>query len=273
MTVFAAARRSGCEAGRILKGIERKKTMKETPVGLARADVVLVERQIFASRAKAREAIAAGLVRAGGKIIRKASAPIGCSAKIEASPAYPWVSRGGVKLAAALDAFGFDPAGLVCLDVGASTGGFTHVLLSRGAASAICVDVGHGQLHADIARDPRVVSHEGMDARGLTKASLACRPVIVTCDVSFVSLTLILPPVLALAAPGAALVALIKPQFEAGPGRAVKGIVKDNAIRLEACEKIENLVKTLGWRIIGLMPSPIEGGGGNQEFLLGARRE
>jgi 23S rRNA (cytidine1920-2'-O)/16S rRNA (cytidine1409-2'-O)-methyltransferase len=246
--------------------------VKEKPVPHPRADVALLGRQLFPSRAKAQEAIAAGLVRADGEIIRKASAPIRPDAKIESAPAYPWVSRGGVKLAAALDAFGFDPAGRVCLDAGASTGGFTHVLLARGAAEVVCVDTGHGQLHEAIARDPRVVSHEGMDARGLTKASLARAPSVVTCDVSFVSLTLILPAVLPLAAPDAALVALIKPQFEAGPGRTIKGIVKDSALRLEACEKIESLVKSLGWHIIGILPSPIEGGDGNQEFLLGARQ-
>ena len=237
-----------------------------------RADVALVGRQLFPSRAKAQEAIAAGLVRADGEIIRKASAPIGPNARIESAPAYPWVSRGGVKLTAALEAFGFDPAGHFCLDVGASTGGFTHVLLARGAAEVVCVDTGHGQLHETIARDPRVISFEGIDARHLTQASLARAPSFVTCDVSFISLALILPAVLPLAAPEAALVALIKPQFEAGPGRTVKGIVKDSAIRREACEKIENLVKSLGWQILGIMPSPIDGGDGNQEFLLGARQ-
>ncbi len=246
--------------------------MKEKPVPLPRADVALVGLELFPSRAKAQEAIAAGLVRVDGEILRKASAPIGPNAKIESAPAYPWVSRGGVKLAAALDAFGFNPAGQVCLDVGASTGGFTHVLLARGAAEVICVDSGQGQLHETIARDPRVISFEKMDARGLTKTLLARDPSFVTCDVSFISLALILPAVLPLAAPEAALVALIKPQFEAGPGRAVKGIVKDRTIRLEVCEKIETLVQSLGWQILGLMPSPIEGGDGNREFLLGARR-
>lgn len=247
--------------------------MKEKSVPLPRADVALVGRKLFASRAKAQEAIAAGLVRADGKILRKASAPLLPSAHIEATQAYPWVSRGGVKLAAALEAFGFDPAGRVCLDVGASTGGFTHVLLARGAAEVICVDAGHGQLHVDIARDPRVVSREGADARDLTKASFARAPSLVTCDVSFISLALILPAVLPLAASNAALVALIKPQFEAGPGRTVKGIVKDNAIRREACKKIKSLVKGLGWKVLGILPSPVEGGDGNQEFLLGAIRE
>lgn len=244
--------------------------MKEKPATHRRADVALVGRQLFPSRAKAQEAIAAGLVRADGKVVRKASAPLPPNAHIEAAQAYPWVSRGGVKLAAALDAFGFDPAGRVCLDVGASTGGFTHVLLARGATEVVCVDSGHGQLHGYIARDSRVVSREGVDARSLTLSSLARAPAIVTCDVSFISLTLVLPAVLPLAAPGASLIALVKPQFEAGPGRAVKGIVKDSAIRREACEKIENLVKSLGWQVIGILPSPIEGGDGNQEFLLGA---
>lgn len=244
--------------------------MNAKPVTPPRADVALVARQLFASRAKAQEAIAAGLVRADGKIVRKASAPIPPGAAVEATQAYPWVSRGGVKLAAALDAFGFDPAGRVCLDVGASTGGFTHVLLARGAAEVVCVDSGHDQMHPDIARDPHVVSREATDARHLTKASLARAPSLVTCDVSFISLTLVLPSVLPLAAPNAALVALIKPQFEAGRGRVVKGFVKDSAVRREACEKIESLVKHSGWKIIGIMPSPIEGGDGNQEFLLGA---
>jgi 23S rRNA (cytidine1920-2'-O)/16S rRNA (cytidine1409-2'-O)-methyltransferase len=246
--------------------------MKAKPDPHQRADVALVERQLFPSRAKAQEAIAAGLVRADGEIVRKASAPIRADAEIEATPAYPWVSRGGVKLAAALDSFGFDPAGQVCLDAGASTGGFTHVLLARGAAEVVCVDSGHGQLHADIAGDPRVTLIEGTDVRTVTKASLARAPSLLTCDVSFISLTLVLPAVLPLATPDAALVALIKPQFEAGPGGTIKGIVKNSAVRQEACEKINSLVKSLGWHVSGIIPSPIEGGDGNQEFLLGARQ-
>jgi 23S rRNA (cytidine1920-2'-O)/16S rRNA (cytidine1409-2'-O)-methyltransferase len=244
--------------------------MNAKPFAPPRADVALVARQLFPSRAKAQEAIAAGLVRANGRIIRKASEPILPSAEIEAAPAYPWVSRGGVKLAAALDAFGFDPAGRVCLDAGTSTGGFTHVLLTRGATEVVCVDCGHGQLHPDIASDPRVLSHEGMDVRHLTNASLARAPSFITCDVSFISLALVLPALLPLAAACAELVALIKPQFEAGRGRAVKGIVKDLAVQREACEKIESLVKSLGWQIARIVPSPIEGGDGNQEYLLGA---
>lgn len=246
--------------------------MKRKPVSLPRADVVLVTREIFPSRAKAQEAITAGLVRADGKILRKASEPIEPHALIEAEPAYPWVSRGGVKLSAALDAFGFDPAGQFCLDIGTSTGGFAHVLLTRGAAGVTCVESGHGQLHPEIARDPRIRSHEGTDARRLTPDMLLQEPSLVTCDVSFISLTLVLPLVLPLAASKAELVALVKPQFEAGPGRTIKGIIKDGTLRREACEKIGSLVKNLGWHVLGILPSPIEGGDGNQEFLLGARR-
>ena len=208
----------------------------------------------------------------GGKILRKASESIDSDTHIEAAAPYPWVSRGGVKLAAALDAFGFDPAGQFCLDIGTSTGGFAHVLLARGAAEVVCVDVGHGQLHSDLARDPRIKSREGIDARSLTADALETTPSFVSCDVSFISLALVLPTVLRLTGPHAALVALIKPQFEAGPGRAVKGIVKDEAIRREVCTKIETLVEDLGWRLAGTIGSPIEGGDGNMEFLLGARR-
>jgi len=237
-----------------------------------RADLALVERKLFESRAKAQEAIAAGLVRADGKVLRKASEPIASAARIEASSPYPWVSRGGVKLAAALEAFGFDPAGRACLDIGASTGGFTHVLLSRGASSVFAVDVGRGQLHPDLACDPRVTSREATDARSLSPAFLSTAPEFITCDVSFISLKLVLPAVAPLAARGAKLVALIKPQFEAGPGHVVKGIVKDASIRRKACAEIKSLVETLGWRVEGLLPSPIEGGDGNIETLIGATR-
>jgi 23S rRNA (cytidine1920-2'-O)/16S rRNA (cytidine1409-2'-O)-methyltransferase len=240
--------------------------------GRQRADIALVERKVFASRAKAQEAIAAGLVRADGKILRKASEPIGPDVRVEASAPHPWVSRGGVKLAAALDAFGFDPAGLSCLDVGASTGGFTHVLLARGALEVLAVDVGRGQLHPDLARDSRVVLREATDARSLAAASLAVAPQFIVCDVSFISLKLVLPAVLPLAAAEAKLVALIKPQFEAGPGHVHKGVVKDESIRRKAWAEIQILIDALGWRIEGLLPSPIEGGDGNVEYLVGAAR-
>ena len=186
---------------------------------------------------------------------------------------HPWVSRGGVKLAAALDAFGFDPAGRACLDIGASTGGFAHVLLARGAASVVAVDVGRGQLHSDIAGDPRVTSREATDARSLTANDLPEPPQLLTFDVSFISLAFVLPAVLPLAAPDAGLIALIKPQFEAGRAYVVKGIVRDPAIHDEVCRRISALVQSLGWRVDGLIPSPIEGGDGNREFLIGASRQ
>jgi 23S rRNA (cytidine1920-2'-O)/16S rRNA (cytidine1409-2'-O)-methyltransferase len=177
-----------------------------------------------------------------------------------------------VKLAAALDEFGFDPNGLVCLDIGASTGGFTHVLLDRGAAAVVAVDVGYGQLHPDIASDPRVSSREHTDARTLAADALPAPPQLVTFDVSFISLALVLPPVARLATPDAKLVALIKPQFEAGPAHVVKGIVKDSFVHAEVCARIETLIQKLGWRVDGLIPSPIDGGDGNREFLIGASR-
>ncbi|MGH6798306.1 MAG: TlyA family RNA methyltransferase [Roseiarcus sp.] len=237
-----------------------------------RADAALVERKLFASRAKAQEAIAAGLVSAEGKTLQKPSELIAADATVVAAAPYPWVSRGGVKLAAALDAFGFDPTGRFCLDIGASTGGFTHVLLSRGAANVVAIDVGRGQLHAAIARDPRVDSREMTDARSLAVGSFTESPQFITCDVSFISLALILPSVTRLTSEDAKLVALIKPQFEAGPAHVVKGVVKDPAVHVAVCARIKRLVQSLGWRVDGVIPSPIEGGEGNREFLIGASR-
>jgi 23S rRNA (cytidine1920-2'-O)/16S rRNA (cytidine1409-2'-O)-methyltransferase len=237
-----------------------------------RADLALVARGFFASRAKAREAIEAGLVRLDGAVLRKPSELVGDEARLEAEAPYPWVSRGGVKISAALDVFGIDPAGKAALDIGASTGGFADVLLSRGAAHVTCVDVGSGQLHEKIARDPRVTALEKFDARKLTLADLPGAPDLVVCDVSFISLALVLPPVLALTAPGAEAAILIKPQFEAGPEHVKKGFVRDALVREAVCEKILALVAGLGWRALGLVPSPICGGDGNIEFLLGARR-
>jgi len=237
-----------------------------------RADIALVERGFFASRAKAREAIEAGLATVDGRVIAKPSEPIAAEAALQALAPYPWVSRGGVKLAAALEAFGIDPAGKNALDIGASTGGFAHVLLEGGATHVTCVDVGHSQLHPTIANNPRVTSREKYDARKLTPADLAEPPDVIVCDVSFISLALVLPPVLALAAPGAELAVLIKPQFEAGPENVKKGLVRDPQVREAVCARIVKLVESLGWRVVGLLPSPISGGDGNHEFLLGARR-
>lgn len=236
-----------------------------------RADRLLVERGFFESRAKAQDAIAAGLVTADGRPVRKASDEIAPGAEITAEAAHPWVSRGGVKLAHALDAFGIDPAGRTCLDAGASTGGFTEVLLSRGAAGVTAADVGHGQLHPKVAADPRVRSLEGRDVRGLAPADLPEAPSLVVIDVSFIPLATALPPVLALAAPGATLVALVKPQFEAGRAHVGKnGIVKDEAVHGRVCAEAEDLVRSCGWTVRGTIPSPIAGGEGNKEFLLAA---
>ncbi len=235
-----------------------------------RADIVLVERGLFASRARAQEAIAAGLVSADGAVVRKASENLAPDARIVAGAPHPWVSRGGVKLAAALDAFALDPAGLCCLDVGASTGGFTDVLLTRGARSVVSVDVGHGQFDARLRADPRVSLREGLDARRLTRA-IAGAPRAIVCDVSFISQRLLLPHVLALADRSAWLVSLVKPQFEAGRERLVKGAVKDPAALRFACEAVRRCVEDLGWTSLGLIPSPLPGGDGAREFLYAAR--
>jgi 23S rRNA (cytidine1920-2'-O)/16S rRNA (cytidine1409-2'-O)-methyltransferase len=235
-----------------------------------RADRLLVERGLFDSRAKAQAAIAAGLVRVGDTPVRKASEEIVIDAPLQAAPAHPYVSRGGVKLAAALDQFGFDPKRRICLDVGASTGGFTQVLLERGARRVIAVDVGRGQLHASLRARPEVVSLEETDIRNVSPARLDEAPDLVTVDTSFISLKLVLPAALALTKTPAQLVALIKPQFEAGRAALKKGVVRDAAVHAAVCADIADFVASLGWRVLGVIPSPITGGDGNAEFLLGA---
>ena len=237
-----------------------------------RADRLLVERGLFDSRTKAQAAIAAGLVTANEAPVRKASEEIAVDAALSATPAHPYVSRGGVKLAAALDHFKFDPQGRICLDVGASTGGFTQVLLERGAKRVYAVDVGHGQLHESLRGRPEIVSLEQTDIRTLSAAQLNEPPDLVTVDVSFISLKLALPPALALAKPPAQLIALIKPQFEAGRAQAKKGIVRDPAVHAAVCDDISAFVASLGWRVLGIIPSPIAGGDGNAEFLLGSAK-
>jgi 23S rRNA (cytidine1920-2'-O)/16S rRNA (cytidine1409-2'-O)-methyltransferase len=236
-----------------------------------RADRLLVERGLFESRAKAQAAIAAGHVTANGVAVRKASDEIATDAAIDARAAHPYVSRGGLKLAAAIDAFGFDPKGRVCLDVGASTGGFTEVLLERGAARIYAVDVGRGQLHASLRERPAVLSLEQTDIRALQPLDPA--PDLVVMDVSFISLKQVLPAALKLATFTAQLVALIKPQFEAGRERVKKGVVRDPALHATVCDDIIAFVASLGCRVIGVIPSPITGGDGNAEFLLGAVRD
>ena len=237
-----------------------------------RADRTLVERGLAPSRARAQAAIEAGLVSADGVRVEKASQPISAEAELRAAPAYPYVSRGGLKLAAALDRFAFHPRGKICLDVGASTGGFSEVLLNRGARLVYAVDVGHGQIHPSLRSRRGIVSLEGTDARALERP-LVPEPVeLLVADVSFISLKLVLPTAMALCAPAAELVVLAKPQFEAGRGHLKKGIVRDEAVRKAVCADIERFIAAAGWRVIGTMESPIEGGEGNREFLIGARR-
>lgn len=238
-----------------------------------RIDRLLVERGLFDSRAKAQAAIAAGLVTANAEPVRKASEEIAVDAALSATPAHPYVSRGGVKLAAALDHFGFNPKGRVCLDVGASTGGFTQVLLERGARRIYAIDVGRAQLHESLRGRPEVISFEETDIRACTPARLRETPNFVAIDVSFISLKLVLPPALRLVAHRTQVVALIKPQFEVGPAKVKKGIVRDAALHAAVCEDISAFVTGLGWRVLGIIPSPIAGSDGNAEFLLGAVRD
>jgi 23S rRNA (cytidine1920-2'-O)/16S rRNA (cytidine1409-2'-O)-methyltransferase len=237
-----------------------------------RIDRLLVERRLFESRAKAQAAIAAGRVTADDIAVAKPSEEISADAILRAEPAHPWVSRGGVKLAAALDHFGFDPARRVCLDVGASTGGFTDVLLARGARRVYAVDVGHDQLHPRLRNRTDVVSIEGTDIRALDPARLSEPPDFITVDASFISLALVLPAALTLAKLPARLVALIKPQFEAGRDNVKKGIARDPLVHAAVCEDTAALVASLGWTVIGVIPSPIAGGDGNREFFIAAHR-
>jgi 23S rRNA (cytidine1920-2'-O)/16S rRNA (cytidine1409-2'-O)-methyltransferase len=240
-----------------------------------RADQLLVEQGLAESRAKAQALILAGLVSTAGRRIDKPGTAIAEDAELAvAGRDHPWVSRGGIKLAFALDHFALDPAGLVALDIGASTGGFTDVLLAKGAARVHAVDVGRGQLAWKLRQDPRVVVHEGINARYLSRAEIAEPIDLVTCDASFIGLATVLPAALALTAEPAALVALIKPQFEAGPGEVGKGgVVRDPATHRAVCERIAAWVGAQpGWRVIGITESPITGPAGNREFLLYARR-
>jgi 23S rRNA (cytidine1920-2'-O)/16S rRNA (cytidine1409-2'-O)-methyltransferase len=238
-----------------------------------RADLLLVGRGLFASRAQAQAAIAAGRVTANAMPVRKPADEIEVDAVLEASPEHPWVSRGGLKLIAALDHFGFDPSGRVCLDVGASTGGFSDVLIERGAKRVYAVDVGHDQLHARLRDRPPLVSLEGTDIRSLCATQLPEPPDFVVIDVSFISLTHVLPAALALVVGRGKLIALIKPQFESGRRRLKKGIVRDPSVHAAVCQDIAAFIERLGWNVAGLIPSPLVGRVRNREFLLGARRD
>src|SRR5215468_1992195 len=239
-----------------------------------RIDRLLVERGLFESRAKAQTAIAAGRVTADDVVVAKPSEEISADAILRAEPAHPYVSRGGAKLAAALDHFRFDPMfdprGRICLDVGASTGGFTHVLLARGARRVYAVDVGTGQLHPHLRDNPKIVSLEQTDIRTLDRGRLAEEPDFVTIDVSFISLKSVLPAALALAARPAQVLALVKPQFEAPRAHIKKGIVRDPAVHEAVVADIAAYAASLGCRDVVSFPSPIAGADGNREFFIGA---
>lgn len=243
-------------------------------MGRKRADLLLVERGLFDSRAKARAAIEAGRVLAGGTAVRRPSDLLDDLSEITAQPAHPWVGRAALKLAHALDLWPITIEGRSVLDVGASTGGFTEVCLDRGAAHVCAVDVGRGQLHPRLASDSRVQSLEATDARDLDAARLGFVPDLVVCDVSFISLSKALPRALDLAAPGADLVVLVKPQFEVGPALVGKGgLVKDEAARVRALEEAQTFLAESGWTVRDKAQSPITGGDGNVEFLVWATKQ
>lgn len=239
-----------------------------------RADQILVDRGLADSRAKAQALILAGLVFSGERKVEKAGQALADDAPLEVrGKEHPWVSRGGIKLAHALEHFGWDVTGAVALDVGSSTGGFTDVLLQKGAAKVFAVDVGTNQLAWKLRRDPRVIVHEKTNARYLT-GEVVTEPVdLIVCDSSFISLAKVLDKALDFARPGGRLVALVKPQFEAARGEIGKGgVVRDAAVRERVCRSAADWLRSLGWQVEGIAESPITGPEGNVEFLLAARR-
>ena len=237
-----------------------------------RADVLLVERGLFESRARAQAAIEACGVTANGKPVTKASETIDADAEVVAEREHPWVSRGGVKLAGALEQYPIEIEDHVCIDVGASTGGFTEVLLANGASLVYAIDVGRGQLHPSLHGHPKIVSMEETDIRALAGMRLEIRPDVVVIDTSFISLKLVLPAVFPLTAAPMHLLALIKPQFEADRKHLKKGIVRDAAVHKAVCDDIAAFAASLGCTDITVFPSAITGGDGNVEFFIGARR-
>jgi len=243
--------------------------------GRQRLDAALVERGLVESRARAQALVIAGRVFSGERRLDKPGQPVAADQPLELrGQDHPWVSRGGLKLVHALDHFALAATGRVALDIGASTGGFTDVLLARGAARVYAVDVGHGQLAWRLRQDPRVVTLERTNARHLTMQQVPEPIAALVCDASFIGLETVLPAPLALAAPGAWLVALIKPQFEVGPGRVGKGgVVRDPALHDEVCARIAAwLARQPGWSVLGIVESPITGPEGNREFLIAALR-
>jgi 23S rRNA (cytidine1920-2'-O)/16S rRNA (cytidine1409-2'-O)-methyltransferase len=238
-----------------------------------RLDLLLVARGLAPSREKAQGMILAGQVEVEGRRVDKAGTPVAEDAEVRvAGPEHPYVSRGGVKLAAALDAFSIDPSGLVCVDVGASTGGFTDCLLQRGARRVYAIDVGYGQLDARLRGDPRVVALEKVNARALTRDHLPEAPSLAVMDLSFISVRLVLPALVPLLAAGATVVVLVKPQFEAGRAEVGRGgIVRSDRVRDRVVAEVGEAARALGLEVLGSIPSPIRGAKGNQEFLLALR--
>jgi 23S rRNA (cytidine1920-2'-O)/16S rRNA (cytidine1409-2'-O)-methyltransferase len=239
-----------------------------------RVDVALVERGLVETRARAQALILAGKVFSGETRLDKAGAIVAADQPLALrGEDHPWVSRGGLKLDHALAHFVIDPRDMIALDIGASTGGFTDVLLARGAARVFAIDVGHGQLAWKLRNDPRVVVLEKTNARHLTASAVPDRVDIIVCDASFIGLETVLPAPLALARDDATLVALIKPQFEVGKGRVGKGgVVRDPALHQEVCARIAAWLTSIGWEVHGIVESPILGPEGNKEFLIAARR-
>jgi 23S rRNA (cytidine1920-2'-O)/16S rRNA (cytidine1409-2'-O)-methyltransferase len=240
-----------------------------------RLDQLLVDSGLAPTRSRAADLVRRGCVSVGGVPAAKPGALVRADMSVAVNPkGSSYVSRGALKLEAALESFGFEIEGRVALDIGASTGGFTEVLLARGAAKVYAVDVGRDQLHAKLRADPRVVVLEGTDARNLDKALVKEPAGAVVADVSFISFTLALPAALSLTAPDAWLIALIKPQFEAGRKAVGKGgIVRKEADREKAVTRVWQFLEKTGWRVLGVLPSPVLGRGGNQEFLIGARHD
>jgi 23S rRNA (cytidine1920-2'-O)/16S rRNA (cytidine1409-2'-O)-methyltransferase len=239
-----------------------------------RADQLLVDRGLAESRARAQALILAGLVFSGERKIDKAGQALAADAPLAVRGRdHPWVSRGGIKLAFALDHTGWDVTGAVALDVGSSTGGFTDVLLQRGAAKVFAIDVGTNQLAWSLRQDPRVVVHEQTNARYLTGEIVTEKVDMITCDASFISLAKVLDTALDFAGPGGRLIALIKPQFEAGRAEVGKGgVVRDPAVHARVCDEVAAWLGSRGWAVEGVTPSPITGPEGNVEFLIAARK-
>jgi 23S rRNA (cytidine1920-2'-O)/16S rRNA (cytidine1409-2'-O)-methyltransferase len=261
-------RETSCDSTRELTLSKRD----SPPSPRKRADILLVERGLFESRARAQAAIEAGLVTADGRLVTKPSEGIPVDARLQAQPAHPFVSRGGVKLSGALEQYPIEIENHVCLDVGASTGGFTEVLLANGASLVFAIDVGHGQLHPSLHGHPKIVPIEETDIREFEGKRLPMRPDVVVIDVSFISLKLVLPVALSLAAAPMHLLALIKPQFEAPRKHSKGGIIRNAMVHQQVCDDISALAASLGCTDIQVFPSSIKGGDGNVEFFLGARR-